>query len=167
MFRRNFARVKGALYMAHISRHYSYTRHVWRVQPFPLLSSSLVDKAGRVGTRSCERCLKERRSTCRTGWWFSVCSVYIDWHYEADQSTLPVCLVEGSKEVVCEERDLRLDAPPPPSATLSFPFCLILFLSSRLLRHFVSSPIPSPIEPPDAEAYEVAATRGGEKRVRN
>lgn len=37
--------------------------------------------------------------------------MYIDWRYEADQSTLPVCLVEGSKEVASEERDLRLAVP--------------------------------------------------------
>lgn len=52
-----------------------------------------------------------------------VLRVYIDWHYEADQSTLPVCLVEGSKEVVYEERDLRLDTLPSP-----LPLALSLFL---------------------------------------
>lgn len=71
----------------------------------------------------------------------TVCSVYIDWHYEADQSTLPVCL-EGSKEVVCEERDLRLDAPPPPTPppfTLFFShsLSLSLFAAAETLCHLL------------------------------
>lgn len=81
-----------------------------------------------------------------------MCSVYIDWHYEADQSTLPVCHVEGSKEVVCEERDLRLDAPPPPSTARSLSSSLFLFLSSRLLRHFVNLSGVTPDPLPDRTA---------------
>lgn len=94
-----------------------------------------------------------------------VLRVYIDWHYEADQSTLPMCLVEGSKEVVCEERDLRLDAPPPFSlSSLSF---FLRGCWDTLSPSQASPPIPFVIGPPDAEAYEVVVTRGGEKRVRN
>jgi len=94
-----------------------------RVRPlFPLPPTLIPLARASSAVRLCECCLKERRSLGRSTLSrtrrglrsLPACTVHIDWHYEADQSTLPR-RVEGSKRARKEISTLPPRIPRPLS----------------------------------------------------